>query len=441
MTITAPDIAPAPARAMLSRARTALAVRKQADVDLLVAALEWAHANPAQSPDEVAGWGDGVLHSEGFLPLAGEGAPLVAEFSPFDLAATLGWSTEAARALMGDALELFHRLPQLWAMLCRLEVSTSTARYAAEQTRDLAPGAAAHADHLLVRAIGRGLQSSHRIRALVDEARLYHDPDRAIDDEQQALSSRSVRLVPGNTPATVDVAMILDTADAEAFDQTVGQIASILGQLGDPDSLDVRRARAVGILADPQTALDVFTEGQPVPERREPRAPQPATLHLHLDESALSDIDTFPAPIRAEGLRQGLCTLSSDLLAMWLADSKVVVRPVIDLNHPERITPVDRHDPPDLMAEFVRLRDPVCIFPGCQRSSRHCDLDHIEPYVDPDDGGPPGQTHPDALAPLCRGHHRAKTHGGWRYHRLPDGSYAWTSPTGQTFTVPARPWR
>ena len=84
------------------------------------------------------------------------------------------------------------------------------------------------------------------------------------------------------------------------------------------------------------------------------------------------------------------------------------------------------------MTEFVRLRDPHCVFPGCKKRSRHCDLDHIEPYVRPDDGGPPSQTHPDNLAPLCRHHHRVKTHGRWHYRRLPDGGYRWTSPTGRT---------
>ena len=77
---------------VLSRARGALRARKVADVELLVAAVEWAHANPAVSSQEVAGWGDGDLFGEGFLPLAGEGAPLVREFAPFELAATLGWT-------------------------------------------------------------------------------------------------------------------------------------------------------------------------------------------------------------------------------------------------------------------------------------------------------------------------------------------------------------
>lgn len=72
----------------------------------------------------------------------------------------------------------------------------------------------------------------------------------------------SVELTAGNTPATTEVAMVLDTADAEAFDTTVCQVAAQPGRLGDHDSLDIRRARAVGILADPQAALDLFTEGE-----------------------------------------------------------------------------------------------------------------------------------------------------------------------------------
>jgi hypothetical protein len=52
-----------------------------------------------------------------------------------------------------------------------------------------------------------------------------------------------------------------------------------------------------------------------------------------------------------------------------------------------------------------------------------------------DDRGPPGQTRPDNLAPLCRRHHRAKTFRGWAYVRNADGTYTWTSPHGRMFTV------
>jgi len=152
---------------------------------------------------------------------------------------------------------------------------------------------------------------------------------------------------------------------------------------------------------------------------------------LHIDAEQLERLATEPALARLEsGPSQGPILI--DVLRGWLADSTVKVLPVLDLSRTEG---VDRHDPPPWMADLVRLRDPVCVFPGCHRRSRACDLDHISPYVAPDDGGPPGQTRPDNLAPLCRHHHRVKTHGAWSYRRLPDGSYHWTSPTGRAFRV------
>lgn len=71
------------------------------------------------------------------------------------------------------------------------------------------------------------------------------------------------------------------------------------------------------------------------------------------------------------------------------------MKPVLDLRRTDQ---VDQHDPPAWMADLVWLRDPVCVFPGCHRTSRICDLDHIEPCLPIDVGGPPGQTHPDNLA-------------------------------------------
>ena len=63
--------------------------------------------------------------------------------------------------------------------------------------------------------------------------------------------------------------LTLDTPDALLFDQTVGRIAHELHHLGDTDTIDVRRARAVGILADPQYALDLMSG-------REDAAPPPS---------------------------------------------------------------------------------------------------------------------------------------------------------------------
>ncbi len=47
------------------------------------------------------------------------------------------------------------------------------------------------------------------------------------------------------------------------------------------------------------------------------------------------------------------------------------------------------------------------------------------------EGGP---TSSDNIAPLCRRHHRLKTHhSGWGYTVLEPGSYLWHSPHGYQF--------
>jgi hypothetical protein len=119
----------------------------------------------------------------------------------------------------------------------------------------------------------------------------------------------------------------------------------------------------------------------------------------------------------------------------WLGTSRFTLQPVLDL---ARTDVVDQHDPPAWMRELVILRDRTCVHPYCTVDSRDCDLDHIEAYVEMDDGGPPGQTNPESLAPLCRRHHRAKTHYGWTYVRNRDGSYTWTGPQGRRLSVDNR---
>jgi hypothetical protein len=104
---------------------------------------------------------------------------------------------------------------------------------------------------------------------------------------------------------------------------------------------------------------------------------------------------------------------------------------VVDLT--EQIS-VDAYEAPDRLRRQIEERDHGCRFPWCGRQGRF-DLDHIEPYVDPDEGGPPGQTTTQNLARLCRFHHRVKTHSEWDYQREPDGAFTWTSPLGRNYTV------
>src|SRR3954453_23682861 len=63
--------------------------------------------------------------------------------------------------------------------------------------------------------------------------------------------------------ATTQLTATLDTADALSLDATLPDLATLLGRLGDPTGIDIRRAHALGILADPQHALNLLTNPDP----------------------------------------------------------------------------------------------------------------------------------------------------------------------------------
>ena len=96
--ITAPGMTPAE---VIERARQARQISSAAAAEELAMALAWARLHPCPVDEVPAHWGEVDLHGEGVLPLAGEGAPWVAEFAPADLGAALGISVDAAKQLLG----------------------------------------------------------------------------------------------------------------------------------------------------------------------------------------------------------------------------------------------------------------------------------------------------------------------------------------------------
>ncbi len=105
----------------------------------------------------------------------------------------------------------------------------------------------------------------------------------------------------------------------------------------------------------------------------------------------------------------------------------MTVRPVIDLNDHLH---VDSYESTGDLREQTALRDQTCVFPRCTRPASACDHEHCVPW-------PQGQTCSANQAPMCRRHHRHKTHLGWSYETLTPGVYLWTSPHGlKTLRMP-----
>src|SRR6186997_1243592 len=106
---TSLDTAADTAAGVLAQARADRAAADAAEARLLSHACAWADLHPAESIAEAVRFGDTPV------PVAGEGAPLVAEFCVAEFAAALRLPTETGKAYLGEALELRHRLPKTWA--------------------------------------------------------------------------------------------------------------------------------------------------------------------------------------------------------------------------------------------------------------------------------------------------------------------------------------
>ena len=126
----------------------------------------------------------------------------------------------------------------------------------------------------------------------------------------------------------------------------------------------------------------------------------------------------------------GIGPTTMGVIKNWLGHHRVKVRPVIDLNDPP--PPVDAYEIPDRHKRQVHLRHPASTFPW-STATNALDLDHVQPYLPRQRGGPPGQTRIDGLTPNARTEHRAVTHGGWQ-KRTPDlGTMLYRDPYGYVY--------
>ncbi|WP_426246995.1 HNH endonuclease [Nocardioides sp. LHG3406-4] len=417
MAITTSEL-PDTASAVLVFARSRRRVADRAEAELLVASCEWADLHPAASVSDAAAFTipGGGEHEE---PVAGPGAPLVAEFCIPEFGAVLGLSTSAAKQLIGQAVELRHRLPKLWRRVQAGDLAPWRARRVAETTihARLSPQGAGYVDTQLAPFAHRTTVSA--VDRLVDAAIARYEPARAAETARLAADGRHVTIDEDQVSfaGTMRVTAELDLADALDLSAAVTHGADVLKALGSEESLDARRAAAVGELARAQLALPLVEEVAQQPPRNQGTPPAPArqvVLHVHLTEDD---------PVAR--LEPGTLT-TLDQVRHWCTRShtQVVIKPILDLNEP---IVCDGYQPPPRLREQVILRDRTCVFPWCTRPARGCDLDHIVPW---ETGGPTDTTN---LAALCRRHHRLKTHSAWTYVRTGPAAYTWTSPHGHTY--------
>ena len=392
------------AKAVLDDAAALRVMADRAEQTLMLRACEWADLHPPLD-DSDGSWDERELDP---------GVPDMAWDATAEFALAIGLSDSAGKRLIREALEVRHRLPRVWRRVLSGQVQAWRARRIAQRVIGLDPDVADHLDSTLA-------PIAHKVGPitlgrLIDEAMMRLHPEERELQQLEALDHQHVTLYDGITETGLGEMQIrADWKDLHDFDQMVSIVAAALADAGSPEPLDVRRAMAVGILADPDAAAE-FLAGATITARR-----KRVVVHVHLSEAALLGLDPV-GRVQTGGDRPALV----QQVAMWCgrADTDVVVRPVVDPCDHER---VEQYEIPDRMVTRNELLHPRCVFPWCTRPSRRCDKDHGIPHA----AG--GATCDCNLAPLCRRHHRLKTHRRWRYTTIEPGVYLWTSPAGRSY--------
>jgi len=88
---------------------------------------------------------------------------------------------------------------------------------------------------------------------------------------------------------------------------------------------------------------------------------------------------------------------------------------------------------PVALRRWLGVTSPTCVFPGCARAARNCDIDHLTAW------GDGGATDDDNLDPKCRHHHRLRHESRWQIEPEPGGT-AWISPLGGRYGADPPPF-
>ncbi|WP_370238897.1 DUF222 domain-containing protein, partial [Nocardioides sp.] len=390
---SAQDSVPVPTGDLLTSIRDLDKAADQADRDRFIAIAEWAerHTTGALLPDLYGTFGlpDDDAHTEAenawvsrfgmpgadtMLELAGPGAPEISEFAVIELAAALGRSTDSGRMLLSDAVEARYRLPKVWQRLLDGQVQVWRVRRVTDLTRALSQEAAAFVDAHLAHVVHTA--SFTTVKRLVAEAAARFDPEGCEMEEIDTAATLHVTLDLATawsigTANGVHLSGLLDRADAEELEHAIRTIADQLLAAGSTDSLDVRRAKALGYLSRGDLTLDLTSPVEEARQRRlettkpthQPRQPRQVVLHVHLSEAALKgapevDPDTGRLGLHLARVENHHQTLTADAVRDWLAvpGTQITVKPVIDLA--DQIA-VDSYEIPDRISQRVRLKRPT----------------------------------------------------------------------------------
>ncbi|WP_457207681.1 hypothetical protein, partial [Nocardioides sp. P5_C9_2] len=383
---TAPALPETPA-AVLRAVREHKQAADRADVEMMRLGLHWADLHLADPEFAQACFTSPKT-------FAGEGSPMIDEFCVPEFATMLGRTNDSAGRFLTECVEVAYRLPRLWGAVQAGLVAGWRARLIADSTLELTLQAATYVDEQVFWCASR--LTPAQLERVVQEARVRHMPDAVAEALAKSADKRHVTfdLQQVSYDGTMGLEAALEIPDGLALAAAVKSGAEHLAKLGSADTVDGRRATALGDLARHQLTIgfDDQPTGQPAvndpasaedrasvadgPVPHPTRAAAPVTqvvLYAHLSADAItSHAQTVPSGGEALVARleqAGRRLVSVEQLRIWCGrpDVAVVVKPVIDLR--ERLE-CRGYQPTEKIREHVIVRDGTCVFPWCGRNAR-----------------------------------------------------------------------
>jgi hypothetical protein len=417
--------------------RGAPAVVRLRQVHALRAALDAAEAQAVLDLATEVAWDERAeFDVVGTRPIriGSDGSRLVDEHLPLEVAAAGASSVDAAIWLIRDVVNLHARHPRVWQALQAGQLPLWRARRFAEYagTLDLSLDQAQAADEAISAAIGR--VGWKRLWWLYRAAVTKVAADQVRELAERAAADRYVRTSPvTDDPACSYLAGRLDTGDAVAFSSLLDDLADALSQAGQVGTRQALRARAVGILADPQDAIALL-EQHSTDRPDKPVAsdtPQPARRRRDRRPATRVFVHVSASELRSGGVArvEGRGPLLVGQLKELTGSAPIRLTPVVHTGGAE--VAVDEYEIPKPIRAEVILRDRYEIFPYSSREARQSELDHTDAYRE----GLKRQTRASNLGPLSKRPHRAKTHGNWRLWQPRPGVFWWRSPRDQLYRV------
>jgi hypothetical protein len=409
--------------AVLDRLDVLHATERRTQAEVLQLAVQFAVLHDEHTLDPSSRDLDG---RERAVAYGGAGTPLVTEFCSADFGARLQLSPYAARQLIADALDLRHRLPQLWRRVRALEVKVSYARYVARRTRDLSREQAGYVDSRVAESAD-GRISWSRFETLVEGAVAAADPDVAAGRERKARTESFARATRSTEDGMRGFYVRAHFGVIARLDATVDHVADALEFLGIEGSVDERRALAVLVLANPHQAVRILDAYH---QKRSESPPDPAELL----PDVMIHVHTYRGPEPTTGIVrvEGVGPVTEAWVREFLGPrARFRIQQVMDI---EGQAPVDGYEIPDRHRQAVHLMTPADTFPFASNTTRMKQIDHTEPFQHGADR-PAGQSGLGNYGPMTTLHHRVKTFGTWTVKQPFPGIYLWRDAHGALYLV------